>query len=91
MAKEFKLSFSAEEVEEKLQKIDNITDAIYIQDEEPEDAITSSIWVDTSSDGMSTPEKTSANVFVVDARTNDISTVDFTKFAVGDVIVVTTS
>lgn len=65
---------------------------VYVQDEEPADAVTGSIWVDTNEEGMPAPSaKTSANVYVVDARTEDLTTVDFSGFAIGDVVVVTIS
>lgn len=71
---------------------DQIAEAIvevYVQDEEPTDATNDSIWVDTSSDGLSTPAKTSANVYVEDARTTDVSNVDFSKYSIGDIVIVT--
>jgi hypothetical protein len=72
---------------------DQIAEAIvevYVQDEEPTDAPEGSIWVDTDADGeLNTSSKKSANVYVVDARTNDLSTVDFSQYAIGDVVVVT--
>lgn len=74
---------------------DAIADAIvdvYVQDEEPEDAQNGSIWVDTDEDGMpSTSGNTSSNVYVVDARTTDMTTIDFSQYAIGSVVVVTMS
>ena len=65
---------------------------VYAQDEEPIDAPEGSIWIDTDADGASTTSgKVSANVYVVDARTTDVSTVDFSQYAIGDVVIVTTS
>ena len=65
---------------------------VYVQDEEPTGVTGDSIWVDTSADGIKdTSEKKSANVYVVDASTIDTTLIDFSQFAIGDVIVVTVS
>jgi hypothetical protein len=65
---------------------------VYVQNDMPEDAPDGSIWVDLDSDGAPTTSgKTKANVYVVDARTSDVSTVDFSQFSIGDVVVVTVS
>lgn len=74
---------------------DQIAEAIvevYVQDEEPTNAPEGSIWVDTDADGASTSSgKITANVYVEDARTTDMSNVDFSKYAIGDVVIVTVS
>lgn len=111
---EYKLSYTASEIDERLGKINEIDSLktlvgdtsvseqiaeaisevveVYVQDEEPTDALEGSIWVDTSEDGLSgTPERNTANVYVVDAGTTDITTIDFSKYAIGDVVLVTTS
>lgn len=63
---------------------------VYVQDEEPTDAATGTIWVDTDEDGKPAVQETpTTTVHVVDARTEDYTTVDFSQFAVGDVVVVT--
>lgn len=65
---------------------------VYVQDEEPVDALEGAIWVDTDEDGLSSVSgKKSSNVYVVDAATTDITTVDFSKYAIGDVVLVTSS
>lgn len=74
---------------------DAIEDAItevYVQNDEPTDAPDGSIWVDTDADGAPTTSgKTSANVYVMDAATTDITTIDFSQYKIGDVILVTAS
>lgn len=78
---------------------DQITDAIeeaivevYVQNDMPEDAPEGSIWVDLDADGAPTTSgKTTANVYVVDAGTTDMTTIDFSQYAIGDVVVVTSS
>ena len=74
---------------------DQIAEAIvevYVQDEAPEDAVEGSIWVDTDANGPSTTSgKITANVYVEDLRTTDMNTVDFSKYAVGDVVIITVS
>ena len=73
-------------------KLDNIEDNIYIQNDEPIDAPEGSIWIDLDDDGLPSAAKSNAaNVYVVDAATADITTVDFSAYAVGDVVLVTTS
>lgn len=72
---------------------DQIADAIvevYVQNEEPTDAVDGSIWVDLDADGAPTTSgKVTANVYVVDAGTTDMTTIDFSQYSIGDVIVVT--
>lgn len=74
---------------------EQIADAIvevYVQDEEPDEAQVGSIWVDTNEEGLSgVQEKNTANVYVVDAGTTDITEVDFSSYAIGDVVIVTIS
>lgn len=74
---------------------DQIAEAIidvYVQDDEPVDAPIGSIWIDTDANGASTTSgKVSANVYVIDAKTTDVTNVDFSQYAVGDVVVVTSS
>ena len=78
---------------------DQITDAIeeaivevYVQDNIPEDAPDGSIWVNLDADGAPTTSgKTTAKVYVVDAGTTDMTTIDFSQYAIGDVVVVTSS
>lgn len=110
MSIEYKLDYTAPEINEKLGKIseidslkklvgevpvsEQISEAIvevYVQDKEPVDAPNNTIWVDTSKDGLPTPTKNGANVYVEDARTADLSNIDFSKYSIGDVIVITTS
>lgn len=72
---------------------DQIAEAIvevYVQDEAPSDAPTGSIWVDTSAPGQqeSNNKHTAANVYVVDAGQNDINSIDFSDYAIGDVVLV---
>lgn len=64
---------------------------VYVQDEEPTNAPNESIWVDTSSKGLNNPSNThvSPNIHVEDIRSTDFSTIDFSKYAVGDVIIIT--
>lgn len=74
---------------------DKIAEAIvevYVQDEEPTEAVAGDIWVDTDADGASTAsnDKT-ARIYLEDARTTDMSQIDFSKYTVGDIIVVTVS
>lgn len=65
---------------------------VYVQDDVPENAPDGSIWVDLDADGAPTTSgKTTANVYVIDARTNDMTTVDFSQYKINDVIVVTVS
>lgn len=74
---------------------DQIAEAIvevYVQDEEPTDAPEGSIWVDMDADGASPLSgKNPANVYVVDAGTTDMTQIDFSKYAIGDVVVITAS
>lgn len=74
---------------------EQIADAItevYVQNDDPTDAPEGSIWVDLDEEGL--PEavtKQTANVYVVDAATTDITTVDFSQYTIGDVVLVTSS
>ena len=106
---EYKLSYTAPDIDKRLGKVDEIdllktlvgntpvseqiADAIvevYVQDEEPTDAHNGYIWIDTSVSGLpDAPEKKSANVYVVDSATTDMTLIDFSQFSIGDVIVVT--
>ena len=65
---------------------------VYVQDNIPEDAPDGSIWVNLDADGAPTTSgKTTAKVYVVDAGTTDMTTIDFSQYAIGDVVVVTSS
>lgn len=86
------LQASLEELESKItNQGTESTVGVYVQDEEPTDASEGSIWIDTDEEGLSSTTKTTANVYIVDAATTDVATVDFSKYAIGDVVVVTTS
>ena len=79
-------------IDEINSKLESIEDNIYIQNDEPVDAPEGSIWIDMDADGLSNSQSSSVtNVYVVDAATTDITTVDFSKYSVGDVVLVTTS
>lgn len=64
---------------------------VYVQGEEPVDAEPGSIWVDTNVAGLPEGEDKTAKVYLVDAGTSDISSVDLSEYKVGDVLIVTTS
>jgi hypothetical protein len=73
---------------------DQIADAlveVYVQDIEPADALAGSIWVDTGTPGLDDAEDTTAKVYLIDAGTSDISSIDLSSYKAGDVIIVTTS
>lgn len=73
---------------------DQIADAlveVYVQNIEPVDAPEGSIWVDTGTPGLDDTEDTTAKVYLIDAGTSDISSIDLSNYKVGDVIIVTTS
>lgn len=79
-------------IDEINSKLEDIEDNIYIQNDEPVDAPENSIWIDLDDEGLSnTPENAVTNIYVVDAATTDITTVDFSAYAIGDVVLVTTS
>lgn len=64
---------------------------VYVQGDEPTSAPEGSIWIDESESGLPNIQNPTAKVYVVDAATTDITTVDFSKYAIGDVILVTSS
>ena len=73
---------------------DQIADAlveVYVQEDEPADAPVGSIWVDTDTPGLDDAEDTTAKVYLIDAGTSDISSIDLSSYKAGDVIIVTTS
>lgn len=68
------------------------TTDIYVQNDEPTDAPDGSIWVDLDEEGLpNETTKQTANVYVVDAATTDVTTVDFSAYTIGDVVLVTSS
>jgi len=65
-------------------------DEVYVQDEEPVDAPSGSLWIDTSNSGISpTDGRITAKLYVVDAGTTDMTEVDFSQYSIGDVVAVT--
>ena len=73
---------------------DQIADAlveVYVQNIEPVDAPAGSIWVDTGTPGLDDTEDTTAKVYLIDAGTSDISSIDLSSYKAGDVLIVTTS
>lgn len=73
---------------------DQIAEAIvevYVQAEEPADAQTGTLWVDTNEVGLPEEEDNTAKVYLIDAGTSDISSIDLSNYKVGDVLIVTTS
>lgn len=74
-------------------KIDDVKVNIFTDNEEPVDAPDNSFWVDLDAEGLLDEEETvkPAKVYVVDAATTDVTTIDFSAYKIGDVILVTTS
>ena len=74
---------------------DQIAEAIvevYVQDEAPTNAPEGSIWIDADAEGednLDVAENRVKNIYLEDARVLDMSQLDFSKYAVGDVIIVT--
>lgn len=64
---------------------------VYTQNDEPVNAPEGSLWIDTSKDGLPNTQSSAARVYVADVATTDITTVDFSKYAIGDVVLVTSS
>ena len=65
---------------------------VYVQNEEPTDAPEGSLWIDTDDEGLpNTPENAVPSIHVVDAKTSDITQVDFTEYKIGDIVLVTLS
>lgn len=65
---------------------------VYVQEDEPTDIPEGSIWIDLGEEGLpNSPENNIPNIYVVDAKTADITQVDFSKYKIGDVVLVTTS
>ena len=74
------------------EQIAEVITEVYVQNDEPVEAPEGSIWVDLDADGApAVPGKKTANVYVVDAGTTDITRIDFSQYAIGDVVVVTAS
>ena len=72
---------------------DQIEEAIvevYVQDEAPTNAPEGAIWVDTAHDGLSNAHMPT-NIYVVDIGKTDVTDVDFSIYAVGDVVLVTST
>ena len=59
---------------------------VYVSEAEPVDALDGDIWVDTTEDAIVV-----SNVHIVDIGGNDLSSIDFSKYAAGDIILVTAS
>lgn len=72
-------------------KLEDIVDNVYIQNDEPDNAPNGSIWIDLNDNGLPTSNSSAANVYVVDAATTDITNVDFSMYTIGDVVLITTS
>ena len=65
---------------------------VYVQEDEPEGAEVGSIWVDTDKTGLDSPEEVyNRNLYVIDAGTSDTSSIDFSGYIAGDIILITTS
>ena len=60
---------------------------VYVGENEPYDALDGDIWVSTTDDVVSV-----TNIHLVDAgNSDDLTSIDFSKYAVGDIILVTKS
>lgn len=59
---------------------------VYVGSEEPVGALDGDIWVTDDANVA-----TVSNIHLVDASSDDLSSIDFSKYAVGDIILVTSS
>lgn len=66
--------------------------SVYIQNDEPVDAVIGSVWIDTNETGLDVPgEEYNKNLYIIDSSGSDSSEIDFSSYAVGDIILVTSS
>ena len=66
--------------------------SVYIQNDEPIDAVIGSVWIDTNETGLDVPgEEYNKNLYIIDSSGSESSEIDFSSYAVGDIILVTSS
>ena len=73
---------SKDYVTEKIQ--DAIVQEVYVQDEAPTDAVEGSIWVDTNNDGLA--NSANPKFHIVDVTGTNVNNIDFSQYAIGDII-----